>query len=87
MSGKKKDFKGIPTYAFSNLTPVTLDSVSYKGHATGLRFPDGTIMAFPEPSRHFAASRTLARTLGAELIVIHGTWTFTAEIEDANNDD
>ena len=82
----KKDFKGIPTYAFQNLTPVSLDAVSYKGRATGLRFPDGTIMAFPEPSKHFAASRTLARTLGAELIIIHGTWTFTAEVVAEEND-
>ena len=83
----KKDFKGIPTYAFADLTPVTLDEVSYKGHATGLRFPDGSIMAFPKSGTHFAASRTLARTLGAELIVIHGTWTFSAEIEVNDDDD
>ena len=77
----KKVLQGIPTQSFENMDPVTLDKVAYEGHATGLRLPDGSILAFPRINSHQGVARLLARALNAEIVVIKGTWKFIPDLD------
>lgn len=77
----KNTVQGIPSQSFSNMNPVPMDQVEYRGHATGLHMPDGTLLAFPRINSHQGVVRILARTLKAEVVIIKGTWKFIPDVE------
>jgi hypothetical protein len=52
-----------------------------RGVHTGFKFPDGKILInFSDQTSHSVLAQ-IARQLGAELISISGTWTFTPDNE------
>lgn len=69
----------LPDSPFSKTEIQELGEFARHGSHTGFRLPDGRILVnFNDATQHSVLSQ-IARSIGAELVVISGTWKFTPD--------
>jgi hypothetical protein len=80
-----RDLHPSSPFARTDLVPIDED-YSKKGLITGLYLPDGRILLNFESTSSVALINEIARTLGAKVVTVQGTWTFTPDRHDDEND-
>lgn len=71
----------------TELVPIAPgDTYSKKGAITGLQMSDGKVLLNFEQSTAYGFLKQMAGLLNAEIITVKGTWTFTPETDDSNDD-
>lgn len=69
----------LPDSPFSKTEMQELGEYSKPGSHVGFLLPDGRILVNFADSTHHSVLAQIARAVGAELISISGTWTFTPD--------
>jgi hypothetical protein len=69
----------LPESPFSKTEIHELGDFSKHGTHVGFRLPDGRVLVNFDGATSHSVLVQIARAIGAELIVISGTWTFTPD--------
>ena len=76
-----------PTSPFTQTNLVPFGEYSKRGCQIGLKFPDGKININFDSNTSQAFLRQIADLLGADIVVVPGTWTFTPDPIEQDPDD
>lgn len=60
---------------------------SYESAITGLRLPSGEIIVNFKQETNYGLLKEVAGILGAEIVTVKGTWTFTPTLQEEDEKD